>query len=435
MATLDPYDELPYRSLPIEWTAPERLALASVLHGGPRQRLSGYRVLELGCGDGANLLPLAFYRRHGSFVGVDRAGSQIERAETGRVRLGLCNVEFICADFLDADQALSDSFDFIIAHGVFSWVPHHVRDALLHLCRRRLRPGGLLYLNYNAHPGWKIRGMVRDFVLAHTAGIKSLSRRARSAQDASAMLTTSLGGSDHPYCRLLADEFRFLAESDTSYVAHEYLTGHNYAYWRREFLELVGLHGLEFVADADFNYSMRGAPDGMNPVLQVQGTGGLSPEDTHDFLSYRQLHSPVLTTGPLCRVPVTPEEFGSLFAASSLKRCAANEAGERTFEHPTGYRVEAKDREVERGLEALENAWPCGVRVREVFPDYERLMEDLILLHRNGLVELRIVECDVHAFKPDALHGLEAERTGYVTTPYHSSQKRHVRGPDRHVGT
>ena len=69
----NPYDELPYKSFSIEWSAPERLALASLLHGGPRPPLEKYRVLELGCGNGANLLALAYYRRHAAFVGVDAA--------------------------------------------------------------------------------------------------------------------------------------------------------------------------------------------------------------------------------------------------------------------------------------------------------------------------------------------------------------------------
>src|SRR5436190_23915151 len=103
MTTLpNPYDELPYKSLPIEWTAPERLALTSLLHGGPRQSLDAYRVLELGCADGANLLPMAYYRKGAQFVGVDGAASQINLANSRRMALQLSNIEFIHADFLQA---------------------------------------------------------------------------------------------------------------------------------------------------------------------------------------------------------------------------------------------------------------------------------------------------------------------------------------------
>ncbi len=135
----NPYDDVPYKSHSIEWTAPERLALASLLHGGPRVSLEDYRVLELGCGDGANLLPLAFYRRHATFIGVDGAASQINKADARKTALGLSNIEFIHADFVTANQQLTGQFDYIIAHGIFSWVARDVRDALLKLFAQRLR--------------------------------------------------------------------------------------------------------------------------------------------------------------------------------------------------------------------------------------------------------------------------------------------------------
>ena len=100
-----PYDELPYRSFPIEWTAPERLALTSLLHGGPRQRLEEYRVLELGCGDGTNLIPMAYYRRHATFVGIDSAYTQIAVANEKRSSLQVTNITFVSTDFESARRA------------------------------------------------------------------------------------------------------------------------------------------------------------------------------------------------------------------------------------------------------------------------------------------------------------------------------------------
>src|SRR5262245_7341568 len=99
---MNPYDELPYHSYPVEWTAPERLALASLLHGGPRPPSKKYRVLELGCGAGANLIALAYYRRHAIFVGVDGAATQVETARQRAAALGLANIEFHHADFRPA---------------------------------------------------------------------------------------------------------------------------------------------------------------------------------------------------------------------------------------------------------------------------------------------------------------------------------------------
>ena len=232
------YDEFPYQSYPVEWTAPERLALVSLLHGGPRPPLGGYRVLELGCGAGANLHALAFFRRHAAFVGVDGAATAVLRAEAGRAALGLTNLEFLHADFRAAADQVSGRFDYVIAHGVFSWVPDQVRDALLQLVADRLKPGGLFYLNYNTRPGWDVRGLVRDFLLAQTAAEPALRARARLAQEVSARVAAALADVEHPYSRLLANEFRFVCDGDPAWVGHEFLAETNRPYWRSEFLAL-----------------------------------------------------------------------------------------------------------------------------------------------------------------------------------------------------
>jgi len=422
MITINPYDELPYRSLPIEWTAPERLAVASLLHGGPRPPLDTYRVLELGCGDGANLLPLAYYRRQGSFVGVDGAYSQIEIADSRKAALGLSNIEFIHSDFLTAANQLSGQFDYIITHGVFSWVPQDVRDALLELCAKRLSRGGLLYLNYNTRPGWNIRGMVREFLLAQTAGPASLQDRAHEAQDVAAKVVASLTVGEHPYSQLLSNEFRFVCENHVSYVAHEFLATDNHAYWRSEFLELTRRFGLEYVADADFNYSSGKIPEDLGSRLSMEGIVGRGLEDTVDLLCYRQLHTPILTRGSWPRQPPTIEEFSNLYIASCLTPCTSSDIEHQMFQHPSGYQVEAKEEVIRTALQALHPLWPRGVRIGEVFPNIAQVMDDLKLLHRNGLIELRCIEPGVYGACSDRLNKLEAHWGEYVTTPYHTRE-------------
>jgi SAM-dependent methyltransferase len=415
----NPYDELPYQSYPIEWTAPERLALASLLHGGPRPPLDDYRVLELGCGSGANLLALAYYRRHGTFVGVDGARGPIDIARESQSALGLTNVEFVHADFGSAPEHLAGRFDYVLVHGVFSWVPHPVRDALLDLVTRYLRPGGLLYLNYNTRPGWNVRGLVREFLRAQTAGGDGLRARAQRAQEVAGKVVAALDGVEHPYSRLLANEFRFVGEGDLSWVGHEFLSPDNHPYWRSEFLALARGYGLEFVADADFNYATSRVPPDLAPKLGLEAITGRSIEDTVDLLCYRQLHSPILTPAPFDRRPPDPGEFGALRVASALEPVPPTAAGQYpVFRHANGYEVDAKDEVMTRALTKLYSLWPTGLAVAEAFPDVSAVEEDLRLLHRNGLIELRCRE--PAAVDPTALHKLERER-GYFTTAAHQT--------------
>ncbi len=420
MPSVDPYDELPYLSLPVEWTAPERLSLASLLHGGPRAPRATYRVLELGCADGANLLPMACHRQHASFVGVDRCRRHIDAAKASRASLQLSNVKFLCEDFLHADALLEGEFDYIIAHGVFSWVADDVRDALLHLCAKRLRPGGLLYLNYNAHPGWKVRGLVRDFLLVQTAGLANLSLRAAAAREAAAKVCRSLVSSDHPFSRLIANEFDFVCKNHPSYVAHEYLAVENHAYWRSEFLALAATHRFEYVADADFNYPSGRMPEDVTARLLEQHITGRTADDTVDLLSYRQLHSPILTLGPLNRQPVTLDEFAGLTMASCLDVCELRSDGKRIFLHSSGYEVEVKEDVVDVAFRTLRPIWPQGLAVGDLFSDVSGVIEDLKLLYRNGLIELRCVDPNDDAVGVEVLNRLEAAKGGYYTTRYHT---------------
>jgi hypothetical protein len=134
------------------------------------------------------------------------------------------------------------------------------------------------------------------------------------------------------------------------------------------------------------------------------------------------LHSPILTPGPWDRQPLSLAEVGGLRLASCLEPCPPGEAdGNPTFKHPSGYEVEAREKFMEEGLIRLQPLWPRGLAIGEVFPDVNQAEEDLRLLHRNGLVELRCVEPENFGIDGGPLNRLEYEWGGYQTTPYHTT--------------
>ncbi|MFT3925145.1 MAG: class I SAM-dependent methyltransferase [Myxococcales bacterium] len=412
------YDELPYRSLPVEWSAPERLALCSVLHGGPRVSLKSYRVLELGCGDGANLIALAYYRRHARFVGVDGSAGAIARARARCLELGLQNVHFEHADFGELGQRFDLPFDFILAHGVFSWVSHETRDSLLSWCKRLLSRAGLLYLNYNTKPGWNVRGMVREFLLSQTAHASSLAERTRLAQEIAASMAGSMATQSHPYMQLMANEYRFVCDAHPSYVAHEFLAEHNHAYWRSEFLELSRAAGFQHVADADFNYESGRIAPTLPAQITAAGLGGPRLDDTIDLLSYRQLHSPVFTHhGEPQRSPGA-QEFSELFLACELRSLGSSASAPWRMAHPTGREVEIAQKVLHDVLAATATRWPAGGRIGALFGDVTPWLDDLVLLHRYAMIELRMPG---EASPPSAaeLNAREWAWGGYRTSPFH----------------
>lgn len=421
MNTLNPYDELPYSSQPIDWTSPERLALASLLHGGPRPALDRYRVLELGCGNGANLLPLAYYRRHGTFVGVDGAEDIIATARARAADLRLPNVEFIHADLTDTASRVSGTFDFVIAHGILSWVPPPAREALLAVAAARLRPEGLVYVDYNARPGWNVRGMVRDYLIAQTAGTSGLRRRAELAQQVASSLAASLQAAPpNPYLELMLNEFRLVADGDISYVAHEYLSPDNDAFWQSEMEGMTARHGLVHIAEADFNYEGGRVGDGLAAQVVASNLQGRSVEDTVDLLSFRQHRTAILTHRPWTQRPASERELAALVVASALEPQPRPDATRPAlFKHPGGAEVDVKDPVIAAAFDRLCPLWPRGLTAGALFPDVLLVKDDLLLLHRHGMIDLRLIEPSDFAPSPRALHKHERP-WGYLTTPHHN---------------
>lgn len=414
-----PYDELPYRSFPIEWTAPERLALTSLLHGGPRQRLDEYQVLELGCGDGTNLVPLAYYRTGGTFVGVDAAASQIAVANEKRALLKLDNLSFVTADFASAADCVTGQFDYIVGHGVFSWISHTNRDALLALCSERLRPGGLLYLNYNARPGWNMRGLVRGFLLMQTAKTGGLAARTELARAIAARLAEELADAEHPYSRLLGNEFRFVGQHHQSHTAHEYLSDYNYAYARDEFIDLMARYGFAYVADADFAYVSGRVHEALSPTLARLELDPDTADQTADLLCYRQLLSPILTTAGFVRRATTSAELSTLVMASSLDERETPRDGMSTFQHSSGFEVEVRSNAIATALRVSRALWPEGCRLDTLFSDVGEVIEDLTLLHRRGMIELRLMQPSSNDRNSEPLHDVERRFGGGATTRNH----------------
>lgn len=150
------YDQLPYDDRPVAETHPDRLWVVARANGLVLPEPSRLRVLELGCANAVNLIPMAFHLPEAQFLGVDIAPSQVSRANARVAELGLQNLTVVCADVMEFEPG-EDTYDLIIAHGLFSWIPDAARDRVLALCRRALAPHGIAYISYNAMPAWGIR--------------------------------------------------------------------------------------------------------------------------------------------------------------------------------------------------------------------------------------------------------------------------------------
>lgn len=165
---VEDYEDEPYAELTYQLTHPDGFATIGALLGLAPAPVETCRVLELGCASGANIIAMAEALPRASFTGVDLSPRQVAAGRAMTAELGIRNVELLAGDIRDIEMLTPGSFDYVIAHGVYSWVPAEVRGALLANCRRLLAPNGIACISYNAYPGWAPLHALREMMLHHT---------------------------------------------------------------------------------------------------------------------------------------------------------------------------------------------------------------------------------------------------------------------------
>lgn len=245
------YDEVFYPGHVYGLTHPNHLATIAAVYGMQPARVEHCRVLELGCGVGGNLLPMAFQYPASEFVGVDLSGVTIERGQRNIAALGLSNIKLLHCDIMDVDANFG-KFDYIIAHGVFSWVPPAVRDKMMTIFKQNLSPQGVCYLSYNAHPFSHLRDMVRDMMRYHTRRLTSMKEKVGQARAILKFLSegskaTSVHGA------VMRDQYNRVLKSPDELLFHDDLDDGAEAFLLHEVVEHAGSYGLQYLSDADFS--------------------------------------------------------------------------------------------------------------------------------------------------------------------------------------
>src|SRR5262245_39911395 len=227
------YDAVPYGGGAIGNTRPDYLASRARIYGLSTPDATRCRVLDIGCATGGNLLAMALALPGSRFVGVDLSPLQIQSARRAAQSLGLDNVEFNAMSVVDIDEELG-TFDYIVSHGVYSWVPADVQTAILDVCARNLAPDGVAYVSYNTYPGWHGRGLVRDMVLFHDRPQLHPSERVKRARDLLQTIAQAVPRADSVYAGLLQEELQLLTECSETYFLHEELESENHPVYYSE---------------------------------------------------------------------------------------------------------------------------------------------------------------------------------------------------------
>ncbi len=317
------YDAIPYAAQPNPASHPAHLAAVATLFGLDPPAVRRCRTLEVGCSDGANLIPMAVSLPEASFVGFDLAARPIAAAQATVAELGLANIRFAQQD-LAALPADIGTFDYIVAHGVYSWVPAPVRDALFALAARHLAPDGVMFVSYNTLPGCRLRQATWDALHYHVDGIADPRTRLDAARALAALLARP-GTVNEDSDAALRAEFARIAQRDDSALFHDDLGAPNDPVLFHELVAHAGRHGLTFVAESAVA-TMSGA--GLAPELQrmLDGLERLAREQYLDFAHLRRYRQSLFTRGGSATgFTLSPARMAAMHvsASTALVRAAA----------------------------------------------------------------------------------------------------------------
>lgn len=243
------YDKFAYPTAAYAQTHPDRLATVGTLFGLQPARVERARVLELGCGDGNNLITMACTLPDAEFHGIDLAAEPIRKGCQMLAVLGLRNVELRQMNIMEAPRDLG-TFDYIIAHGLYSWVPEAVREQILAICRRHLADNGIAYVSFNAYPGCHLRDLTRRMMLFHAGQFSEPSERVKQAR---ALLKFLAGAKSESglWQEVLQHELERIEKYQDGGFFHDDLSPVYRPFYFYEFMEAARRHELEFVAEAD----------------------------------------------------------------------------------------------------------------------------------------------------------------------------------------
>jgi SAM-dependent methyltransferase len=364
------YAEIPYESLPIPDSHPERLETLGRLFGLSPADPARCRILELGCASGGNLIPLAFYSPGTRCVGIDLYANQVADGQALVDAAGLSNVELRQGDILDLRGAELGQFDYVVVHGVYSWVPEAVRERILGLCAEVLAHDGIAYVSYNTLPGWRMRGILRD-ILGY-AGRSAASARERVAALGRCLdrMQRAVTGLDAVSARYLAAEIGRLRQRPASYLVHEFLEAENRPLLLADFVAAAEAAGLRYVCDTDLQtrYPETVGADVAAALADLRDP--VEREQYLDFVVNRNFRRSLL-----CRPEARPapepllDRLDGMQVAASLtppRKIDLRRTRAAPFSRPDGTPVEVHHPLTKAALLQLVRRYPEGVPIQEV---------------------------------------------------------------------
>jgi trans-aconitate methyltransferase len=421
-----------YKTFARKETHPARIGAIARLYGVNAAPVNQCAVFEIGCGDGSNIISLAARYPNSRFVGIDLSQELIEKGRREAETLELSNIELISGDISEYRPTVA-SFDYVICHGVYSWVSPSVRQAILDRAVTALSSQGVLFVSYNTLPGWRQRGALRDIMGVGASFVEQDGDVAR-LENAMAFLSliTEHSTAITPYVREAAER---LKNSDPSYIIQEFLGEYNTPFMFTDFMRDAASTGFQFLSEARVvMMSSEDLSPEVNEVLDSLSDNIVAREQVIDVARNRMFRETLLCHGSVALDRgLSSSVFKQLyFVATYLPKSSKIAEGELAFvERFSGRDISVPAGECATVLKVIANLGPRGARFEEIAQvtsklhglEEEELFKVVYTLWKTGFIDgLTAPVCgvnDLAAVNPVARR--QAVEGSLVTSELHES--------------
>lgn len=393
------YDELPYTCRAMPYAQPGRLATLATLFGMTPPPIHRCRVLELGCCNGNNIIATAYHLPQAECVGIDISAQSLAQGQALINVLGLKNISLKQLDIAEVNKDLG-MFDYIIAHGIFSWVSHPVQEKIFGICQQHLVPQGIAYISYSTQPGNKIREVIREMMRYYTALPLTSEQKEEQLRALLRFLHETTAESQDAYDQLLHEEVKSLGKLPASFVFHEWLEEEHTPIYFHQFIQRARSHSLAYLADAFLPTMLT---SNFSPAiakkLQIFKNDLIYQEQAMDILHNRHFrHTLLCHQGTKLNREISANSIKNFHVASSLQPVPdhldqfKNSKGSLNSSHPV----------VQEAIRYLGMHWPSTVSWNHLVhhtsqkiknpeePHDNTIATALLVAYSKGLIELHL---------------------------------------------
>lgn len=410
------YEESPYPYMSYRETHPDNMAVIATLLGLKPASVQHCRVLEIGCAVGGNLIPMAQTLPESYFLGIDISPKQIQAGQETITELGLSNIELKALNMMDIGYEIGE-FDYIIAHGIYSWVPEDVRDKLIELCHTHLSAHGIAYISYNTYPGWHMVGTLRDMMMYGIRDLDETEEKIAKSLDLVDFVSQSIEQLQasqvtffDAYQNLMSGYDQFITkqrETSTNFrslIVHDEIAPINHPVYFHQFAQHIAGYELQYLSEADLSSVMpTRLPESVVKKLISMSQDIIEMEQYMDFLANRTFrktlichaHQPIqrnLTPDPqimagfyvACSAQIVTRDIA--LESRDIMRLQASDEIEFASDHPV----------TKAAFALLTRNFPMNIAIMDLYvyatqaiyqsaPDRDTQLQDLTLLCANLL--------------------------------------------------